>query len=78
MGRDIDGFVTGYAYLLGLEDPRTLWAEALEAWQRQGSAAPRPEMNGPAAAFAEAIRAEALRQRSQDDRERKSKRRASR
>ena len=64
MGRDIDRFVAGYAYLLGVEDARELWGIALRRWQESGSPPRFEAIDGPAAAFAEAIRAEALRRRA--------------
>ena len=79
MGRDIDKFVAGYAYLLGLEDPRVIWDDALKMWRHKGSAAPMPTMeHGPPAAFAEAIRAETQRQLAQGESARRSRRRATR
>ena len=63
MGRDIDRFVAGYAYLLGVEDGRELWEAAQARWRRDGSPPRFEAIDGPAAAFAEAIRLEALRRR---------------
>lgn len=76
MGRDIDRFVAQYAYLCGLDDPREFWDRALARWHKSGSAPAFEVLPGPAAAFAEAIRTEALRRR-RDVRERSRKRRAS-
>ena len=77
MGRDIDHYVAGYAHLLGLEDGRALWREALRYWDKDGAPPRFMPVEGPAAAFAEAIRLEALRTR-QETGEKSSKRRASR
>ena len=56
MGRDIDSYVAGYAHVLALEDGRELWHQALERWQKDGAPTVFEPVQGPAAAFAEAIR----------------------
>ena len=66
MGRDIDRTVAAYAYLIGIEDGRDLWREALERWSRDGSPPQFKPSSDPAAAFAEAIRVTALRQQQRD------------
>lgn len=61
MGRDIDAFVAGYAYLIGIDDARELWERALQAWYKSGSPPSYVATDSPASAFAQAIRAEARR-----------------
>ena len=75
MGRDIDRFVTQYAYLTGVQDAREFWESAMKRWRKHGSPPPFEVNVGPAAAFAEAIRAEALRRKT-DDQARPGRRRA--
>lgn len=78
MGRDIDKFVAGYAYVLGIGDPRDLWADAAANWFRHGSAPQHEPTAGPAAVFADAIRSEALRRIAEGQRAPRSRRRATR
>jgi transcriptional regulator with XRE-family HTH domain len=68
-GRDIDRTVTVYAYALGLEDARELWARALESWHTKGAAPSFSDgQTTHALEFARAIREVAQRQRkSRDD-----------
>ena len=77
MGRDIDRAVAAYAHVLGLDDGRSLWRRALDRWQREGAPPQFQPIEGPAAAFVEAIRIEALRRR-RDGAGTSGKRRASR
>lgn len=65
MPPDLDQRVAGYAYLLGLDDGRELWREALERWDAEGSPPVLIPAQGPAAAFAEAIRMQSLRRRGE-------------
>jgi DNA-binding XRE family transcriptional regulator len=60
MGRDIDSATAAYADVTGIGDARELWWAALYFWYQRGSA-PAFTAEGPAAAFAEAIRAASLR-----------------
>jgi len=64
VGRDIDRAVAGYAYVVGV-DARDLWADALARWVEDGSVPQFEPMTGPAAAFARAIRDEAVRTRAE-------------
>src|ERR1017187_8043325 len=80
MGRDIDRFVAQYAYVCGIPDARDLWTDAIAAWRKYGEAPGYEAIDGPAAAFAQAIRTQAqatIRSRG-DDAERPGRRRASR
>lgn len=77
MAADIDGRVAAYAWLLGIDDSRDLWTKAISRWRKEGSPPRFQPIEGPAAAFAEAIRVVALRRRRDDD-GRSEKRRASR
>lgn len=36
-GDDIDKIVAGYAYILGIDDPRVLWERALKLWHAEGA-----------------------------------------
>lgn len=74
MGRDIDHFVAAYAHVCGLEDGRDLWGRAVERWRSDGTPPQFVVTEGPAAAFAEAIRAEALRRSSQSSQSSQSNR----
>ena len=64
MGRDIDYFVAGYAYVLGLDDGRELWRDALDAWRKDGKAPIIGPIEGPAGAFAKELRGQSLRRGS--------------
>lgn len=61
MGRDIDRFVAGYAFVLGYDDGRELWQQALHRWQREGAPPQAVIKDGAPDAFARSIRREALR-----------------
>lgn len=82
---DIDLYVAGYAYALGIDDGRLLWQQAIERWQGrweggedEGGTAPTFDPPpGPDGAFADAIRQETLRKRRDAD-GRTGKRRANR
>lgn len=65
MPSDLDQRVAGYAYLLGLDDPRELWREAMDRWDAEGTHPVFIPVQGPAAAFAEAIRMQSLRRRAE-------------
>ena len=73
---ELDRAIAGYAYVLGLEDARELWDAALTAWYEHGSPPEFMPIEGPAAAFAEAIRTEALRQRHRQGAVRRPSRRS--
>lgn len=60
---ELDRAIAGYAYVLGMEDGRELWQDALDWWRAEGAPPEFIPVEGPAAAFAEAIRLEALRQK---------------
>lgn len=62
LGRDAELYVAAYAYALGLEDSRELWARAVQSWLQKG-VPPVFRAEGPAEAYARAIRNVALRQR---------------
>lgn len=68
MGRDIDRFVAGYAHVAGIEDGRDIWEDALARWRKHGNAPQFEAVSGPAAAFADAIRAEVQRQKGAQSR----------
>jgi len=60
--RHIDRYLAGYAYAIGLEDARQLWEMALQRWYKHGAAPEFKPPEGPAEAFARAIRETAQRQ----------------
>lgn len=62
---ELDRAVAGYAFVLGMDDGRALWQWALDWWRAEGAPPEFIPVEGPAASFAEAIRQEALRRRSQ-------------
>lgn len=66
---ELDRAVAGYAYVLGHEDGRELWREALEWWLEEGSPPEFVPGDGPAAAFAAALREAAIREASLRQRE---------
>jgi transcriptional regulator with XRE-family HTH domain len=59
----IDRYLAGYAYVLGIDDPRKLWEQALTWWYVEGAAPEFSPPDGPAQAFARAIQVQARRQR---------------
>lgn len=58
----IDTYLAGYAYVLGIDDPRLFWEQAIDRWHREGAAPEFKPPDGPAAAFARAIQDQARRQ----------------
>lgn len=76
MPPDIEARVAAYAWILGLKDGRELWQQAVEDWVHHGKPPEFQLAEGPAGAFAEAIRQAALRQ-LRDDASRRGGRRSS-
>lgn len=80
--QELDRAVAGYAYIVGLDDARVLWDAALDHWHKDGAPPRFIPVEGPAAAFAEAIRLESLRRQDRSTRphggEQSGKRRANR
>lgn len=65
-GRDMDRYIAGYAFVLGLEDGRELWKRALADYYRHGTPPVFIVEEGPASAFAHAIRDVVLRRKVRD------------
>jgi transcriptional regulator with XRE-family HTH domain len=57
----IDSYLAGYAFILGMDDPRDLWDLALDRWWAEGAPPEFKAPDGLAEAFARAIRDQARR-----------------